>query len=93
MLVNIQKKDKGKDFEKRVTNVICMIVIMTDCCLSFYEAQVMLKTLNEWLCLRLFFYWLFFILLVGEVGINSKQESIQEKDKEKDIWKQAIDAI
>lgn len=38
MLVNIQKKDKGKDFEKRVTSVICMIVIMTDCCLSFYEA-------------------------------------------------------
>lgn len=38
MLVNIQKKDKEKDFEKRVTNVICMIVIMTDCCLSFYKA-------------------------------------------------------
>lgn len=46
MLVNIQKKDKGKDFEKRVTNVICMIVIMTDCCLSFYEVKVMFELLG-----------------------------------------------
>ena len=53
----------------------------------------MSKTLNEWLCLRLYLYWLFSILLAGEVGIKSEQGIIQEKDKEKDIWKQAIDAI
>ena len=48
----------------------------------------MMKTLNEWLCLRLYLYWLFSILLAGEVGIKSERENIQEKGKEKDICKQ-----
>ena len=53
----------------------------------------MSKTLNKWVCLRLYLYWLFFILLAGKVEIKSEQENIQEKGKEKDIWKQAIDVI